>query len=1033
MLIVLMLSRIGHTASPFTPQHRSPMPSIVVIERQSRWIRLRVQGLLRNEPLARRLAAAVPGVDVRAATGTVRVSLDGARDEGWWIRELTAVADGAAPSGASRRPRPPAGRPTAAPPAAPTPAPTAPRPPPGPVRSTPATRSATAARRPTGLPAEPPGASTGLPNHQRRLGDLLASLGSAGKALDVTRGLDAGEATARLARDGANELLDITGRSDAEILVDQFRSVPVALLGVSAGLSLATRAYAEAGAIGAVLAANSGLGYVTERRAEQTVSALRQLGPREATVLRNGQPLTLDAREIVAGDVLLLKPGEPVPADARVIEAHRLATNEAALTGESLPVRKEPIDTLPADTPLGERRNMVYMGTVVSGGAGRAVVVATGERAALGRIRALAQGAESPRTQLQVELDRLGQRLAIGAVLLCGGVFALGLLRGRPMMPLLRTAVSLGVAAIPEGLPTVATSLLASSIRSLQQRQIYARRLDAVENLGAIDTVCFDKTGTLTENRMTVASLTVGERLVSLDDGTPEPALHEAWLRVAVLCNSVERVAADGSADRAWQGSSTELALVHYAIRRGGDADRLRRRHATLGVRHRSEHHPYMVTLHDATEGLLVAVKGRPDAVLERCEQWWDGERRRRLDAPRRRALLKLNAAMAARGERVLALAYRQQTDRRYGETGGLTWLGLVGLADPLRPHLVEMVERFQGAGIRPLMITGDQLGTAQAVADRVRLSGGRALVDAAQWPESADALLEIVEASGGFARTSPAMKLEIVRALQRRGHVVAMTGDGINDGPALKTADVGVAMGVTGTDFAHAMSDLVLRDDHPAAMLTAIEEGRTAFVNIQKSVRYLVSTNLSELATTAIAVAAGLPEPFEPLALLWTNLATDVWPAIALGLEPAEPGVLDRPPVSLRDGLLDRREWAAVATDTGAMTLATLASFGWGLARHGAAPQARTMAFMTLTSSQLLYALAMRSKRPLRAGGLKPNPMLTRAIGWSLAAQAATVLLPPARRLLRTTPLGPLDALVVAGTAVVPLLVREVLKERAA
>jgi Ca2+-transporting ATPase len=273
-------------------------------------------------------------------------------------------------------------------------------------------------------------------------------------------------------------------------------------------------------------------------------------------------------------------------------------------------------------------------------------------------------------------------------------------------------------------------------------------------------------------------------------------------------------------------------------------------------------------------------------------------------------------------------------------------------------------------------------------------------------------------------------MKLEIVRALQMGGHVVAMTGDGINDGPALKTADVGVAMGVTGTDFAHAMSDLVLREDHPAAMLRAIEQGRTAFVNIRKSVRYLVATNLSELAATTLAVAAGAPEPFDPLQLLWTNIATDIWPAIALGLEPAEPGILRQPPVSLRGGLLDRDAWRAVAVDAATMTLASLASFGYGLLRHGAGPQARTMAFMTLTSSQLLYALSMRSAQPLRCGGLQPNPMLRRAVVWSLAAQAATVLLPAARGLLRTAPLGALDALVVATTAALPLAVREGLKE---
>ena len=963
---------------------------------------LRVRGLLRNATLASRLeSAGIGSLEVRLDTGSVRVRLTAELDETFWIEWVSVTVEAQSDGKVLASPAPAVARPLEA------------------ARPSRQTAARTAV-----------GAGSGTETaHSAPIDRLLADLGG-GRPIDIERGLSVAEARARLAQDGPNEIRDITGRSTSEILLGQFKSVPVALLGGAAGLALGTRAYADAGAIGTVLAANATLGFVTERRAEETVSSLRKLGPRETTVLRDGAAVTIDAREVVVGDVLVLKPGEPVAADARVVDAHRLATNEAALTGESLPVRKEPIAALSEDTPLGERRNMVFMGTVVSGGAGLAVVVATAERAQLGRIRQLAQGTEAPRTQLQQELDSLGRRLAIGAATLCVGVFALGALRGRPLLPLLRTAVSLGVAAIPEGLPTVATSLLAAGIRSLQERQVYARRLDAIENLGAVDTVCLDKTGTLTQNRMSVASLTDGDKLVVLEEQRSSPALPDAWLRVAVLCNSVER--ANGDPAGPWQGSSTEIALLEFAIEQGADAARLHRSHPTLGIRHRSEHHPYMVTLHDSAErGLLVAVKGRPDEVLARCETWLDGQRMQPLNPAQRRRLLQLNDAMAARGDRVLALAFREHPDRSFGETAGLCWLGLVGLADPLRPDLPQMVQRFRAAGIRPLMITGDQLGTARAVAERIGLNHGQPMVDAAQLPESAALIADVAEHASGFARTSPAMKLEIVRALQQRGHVVAMTGDGINDGPALKAADVGVAMGVTGTDFAHAMSDLVLRDDHPAAMLQAIEQGRTAFVNIKKSVRYLVATNVSELAAMTLAVAAGLPEPFDPLALLWTNIATDIWPAIALGLEPAEPGIMEQPPVSLRGGLLERSEWGAVATDAGTMTLASLASFGYGLVRYGAGPQARTLAFMTLTSSQLLYALAMRSGRPLRSGGLQPNPMLHRAVGWSLAAQAGTVLLPFARRVLRTTPIGPIDALVVATTAVLPLLVREVLKER--
>jgi Ca2+-transporting ATPase len=1007
----------------------------LILAPRGRRARFRVLGLLGNPSLAARLVAEDPSrVDARTATGTVSVAIGAHDDARTWADRIDAIAtaQARAPGGTragatARGARSIAGRAGTDGPAGPA------RRPAAPARVDAGAAAVRGRRAPVPASAVPPDdAPSADAPHARATAALLAALGDDGAPLDPSRGLASSQAAARLARDGRNEIRDVTGRSAAEILLGQFTSVPIGLLGASGALSLATRAYVDAGAIGTVLAANATLGFVTERRAEQTVTSLRKLAPRSATVVRDGEIRSIDAREVVVGDVLVLEPGEPVAADARVLEAHRLATNEAALTGESLPVRKSPVDALPAGTPLGERRNMVFLGTVVSGGTGRAVVVATAERAALGAIRRLAQAAEAPRTQLQEQLDVLGRRLAIGAAALCAGTFAIGLLRGRPALPLLRTAVSLGVAAIPEGLPTVATSLLASGIRSLQQRQVYARRLDAIENLGAVDTVCFDKTGTLTQNRMTVASLTIGRRLVMIDDARDAPALPDEWLRVAALCNAVEE--ADGAvgpdAPR-WQGSSTELALLAFAAARGLDVDTLRDRLPPTSVRHRSEHHPYMVTLHAGQDGgTWVAVKGRPDEVLGRCEALHDGARIRPLRPADRKALLALNDRMAAEGHRVLALAHRDHPDTRYGDTGGLTWLGLVGLADPLRAGLPEMVARFDAAGIRTVMITGDQPGTARAVARGIGLDGGDGVVDAAALPESAERIGDAAERARGFARTSPAMKLEIVRALQQRGHVVAMTGDGINDGPALKTADVGVAMGVTGTDFAHAMSDLVLRDDHPAALLTAIEEGRTAFVNIRKSVRYLVATNLSELAATTLAVAAGAPEPFDPIQLLWTNIATDIWPAIALGLEPAEPGILERPPVSLREGLLDRREWGSVALDAGVMTVASLASFGYGLARYGAGPQARTLAFTTLTCSQLLYALSARSDRPLRTGGLRPNRLLHAGVATLLAAQAGTIVLPAARTLLRTTPVGVADLVVIAGASALPLAVRELSKE---
>jgi P-type Ca2+ transporter type 2C len=837
-------------------------------------------------------------------------------------------------------------------------------------------------------------------------------------------GISRSEAAARLARDGFNEMDDIAARSDVEILAEQFKSIPVALLAGSGLLALGTGSRADAAAIAAVLAANSGIGYATERHAERTVSELRKLAPASAFVLRDGRRMEVSARDVVVGDVLVLRPGDRVAADARVLTAHRLSVNEAPLTGESLPVHKVPADDLAGATPLGERTNMLHMGTVISGGAGTAMVVATGARTALGAIRALAQHAESPRTRMQEELDGLGKRLGLGAAGLCLGIVALGLLRGRPAMPLIRTAVTLGVAAIPEGLPTVATSLLAAGIRTLRKRNVYARRLDAIENLGAIDVVGFDKTGTLTENRMRVASAVIGLRRVDAADRIVAP---DDYMLVCALCNDVEDARENG-----WRGSSTEVALIELAVANGVDVRALRKRFPRLSAKERSLHHPYMVTLHRTGRvGGLLAMKGRPPEVLERCSAWFDGARVTTISARQRRRLLAMNETLAADGERVLALAIKRQNGRAAGTTGGMTWIGLVGLSDPIRPGISESIARFRKAGIRPLMLTGDQIGTARAVAGAVGIAKEQ-VADAGTLPEETRSLERIVERVSAFARSSPAMKLLIIRAMQAKGHVVAMTGDGINDGPALKAADVGVAMGKSGTDFAQAMSALVLQDDHPDGLLAAIAEGRTSYLNVKKAVRYLVATNVSELALVTLAVAAGLPDPLDPLALLWTNLITDVSPAIALGLEPPEPDILERPPFRRVKGLLDKTDWTRVSIDGGIITASATAAYLYALARYGASPRARTIAFMSLTTAQLLYALSARSEAPLDLFGrsrLRHNPWLTSTVTASLAAQAATVLFPPLRRLLGTTPLGLVDAAIVAAAAAAPSLVREAMK----
>lgn len=872
-------------------------------------------------------------------------------------------------------------------------------------------------------------------------------------------GLSAQEAARRLKQGGRNELSDIIGRSSADILIGQVTALPSVLLAAAAGLAWMTRARGESAAIGGVMVLNALLGFGTEWHAERTVDSLRRLAPGRARVLRDGAVIELPAAQVVVGDVLLLEPGDRVVADARVFDAHRLSANEAPLTGESLPVRKQPEDRLPRATALGERSNMVYLGTVISGGTGRALVVATAADSMLGAIRDLAQGAKAPRTRLQEELDHIGAAVALAAGAVCVGMFLLGLMRGRPMWPLVRSAVSLGVAAIPEGLATVATSLMASGIQRLRRQRIYTRSLDVLENLGGVDVVCFDKTGTLTLNQMSVGVLSAGRQRLEASQGRwGDSVLRKVpreCAQVLALCNEAggnglsarDATAYDGNGEvqagsgnghpngngQAVQGSSTERALLEFAERRGVDVLALRSRWPMRQIKQRSEHHPYMVTLHAGPDGAhLVAAKGSPQAVLERCTHWHDGHSVVPLGAQARADILGENEALAARGFRVLGIATRRQRRSTLDKTGKLTWLGLVGMSDPLREDMRKTLGRFRAAGIRPIVITGDQPGTTRAVIETVGLQNAGKVLDGASLPEDATALAPLLDNVIGVARASPALKLEVVRALQQRGHVVAMIGDGINDGPALRAANVGVAMGASGTDFAQAMSDLVLEVDHPAHLLEAVSAGRTAHRNVRKSVQYLLSTNLSEVLLVAGTAALGTPDPLSPMALLWTNLATDIAPAIALGLEPAEHDVLSRGPIGTQRRLLQRSDFRRNLSEGGLIASAALAAFAYGWVRHGAGPSAQAVTFSTLNLAQLLHAWSVRNDLPIGARARTSNRLLDASLLATLALTAGAVTLPPLRRLIGAGPIDALDAAVAMAAGSLPLTLRELGKRRA-
>ena len=889
-------------------------------------------------------------------------------------------------------------------------------------------------RRLSPEPEPPPAHATlGVADNQRQwhiqeLQKVLEDLQS-----DV-QGLDPEEAERRFREHGPNLLRDIESRKDLTIFLEQFQSAPVAMLGISAAIAMLTAAPLDAAVIAIVLGTNAGIGFLTERQAEQTIASLATIEGQSLKVLRDSAILEIDAREVVRGDVLMLEPGTRLPADARLVKAHHLTVDESSLTGESLPVVKRAKDD-PKPRTLADRRNMVHLGTVVSGGDGRAVVVETGDDTELGRIQSLAAGSQRPMTPMQEQLSTVSTQLAALSTGICALVFAVGLLRGQPRLAMLNTAISLGVAAVPEGLPAISNSLLAIGIRRMREQKVLARHLDAIENLGAIDVLCIDKTGTLTENRMKVVEVhTPGQ---SVDFTAPEAeyleqaqSLDARFWKVLALCNESQR-GEDG-----WDGSPTENALMQAAELAGQRIDTLRNSMPRTKIRYRSQSRPYMVTLHQypRKSGRFLAVKGRPRQVINRCTHVRRGGRRVPMTDAMRERIMEHNRQLMEQSYRVLGVAWRHQQEEKLGKTEGLEWLGMVAMADPLRPEVTELLPKLKAAGIRTIILTGDQLGTAAAIGRKAGLNGsGEVKVLGADELEklSEGELLEEIRRTQVFARVSPAMKLKLVQALQKAGHRVAMTGDGVNDGPALRVADVGIAMGRDGTDVARSMSDVVLKDDRLQSIIDAIAQGRSSFANLQKAIEYLLSTNFSEIEVTLAAIAAGLPTPLSPIQLLWINLITDVFPALAIGLEEPEWDVLHTPPENYRQGVIDKWRLKDLFQQSLVISGGTMASYLYGLARYGVGPRANTQAFMTLTSAQVLQALSSRSRSSslFAKHGPPPNTWLRTAVVGSLLLQVSTAL-PGIRRIFGVTPLGPVDLLFIIAGAVLPFLANEFLKQ---
>ena len=894
------------------------------------------------------------------------------------------------------------------------------------------------------------------PWHRQEVGTILSSFGSS------TAGLPQYEAVERLHGVGPNELVEKGGKSALMMLAEQFSNVMVFILLGAACLSLLLGKFLESGAIFAIVVLFAILGFVQEFRAEKSIAALKKLTVPTVRVRRDGRLVELSARELVPGDVIALEAGNVLPADVRIIESVNLRVQEATLTGESEPVEKESHAIESDEVPLGDRKNMAYMGTTISYGRGTALVVATGMQTELGTIATLLQGVKAEMTPLQQRLDQVGKALALGGVIVAALILAIGLILGESWQDMILTAISVAVAVIPEGLPAVVTVTLALGAQRMLRHNALIRKLPAVETLGSVTVICSDKTGTLTENRMTVTMVDVlGHRLdlnetlrhgapsLSPSEGRPElllqqPAAISLLLAGGALCNDA-LLQTDSTGRRQTIGDPTEGALLVAALHGGMVKDELqavlprvtelpfdsdRKRMTTVHRRPQGRLHPALAGIwcdsgYAPTLPYLAITKGAADGLLELATHAWGEDGPIALDAELRERVLATNAELARNGMRVLGLAFRPlaSAEATPAVESELIFVGLVGMIDPPRPEVRAAVATCTAAGIRPVMITGDHPLTALAIARDLGITGGDRVVTGSELSQMDDReLAQTVQETSVYARVSPEHKLRIVSVLQQQGHIVAMTGDGVNDAPALKKADIGVAMGITGTDVSKEASEMVLRDDNFATIVAAVEEGRVIYDNLRRFVKFAVAGNIGKVLVMLIWPVlfffAGLPleatVALLPLQLLWLNLMTDGLLGLSMGVEPAERNVMKRLPHRPTDGLFSggmgwQTAWVGIAI--GVLTLGV----GFWYYREGLA-QWQAMMFTSLAFLQVFQALATRSNtESLFTIGVFSNRVMWAVIALVVGLQLVA-LYTPLGVFLGLQPLSALDLLVCIG-----------------
>jgi len=821
-------------------------------------------------------------------------------------------------------------------------------------------------------------------------------------------GLSREQAERRLVEAGSNRIPSIAARGRLDIFASQFNNAASALLASSLGASLLTGGLVEAATILAVMGINGWIGYLTESQAEAALQALSGLDSRETVVWRSGRAQIISMDNVVPGDVIMLISGRSVPADARLIETKNLLVDESMLTGESVPIAKTASKVLPLATPLIERENMVYKGTVVVSGEGRALVVSTGLATEAGRIQIALENHQRPSTHLQDQMNQMNRHLAELSAASSGALFLLGWLRRQSFYDLFRTSVSMAVAAVPEGLPTVTTWALSRAVNRLAEQKVLIRNLQAIETLGSLKVLCLDKTGTLTENKMKVVSLAIPwrEKALTIEETLAEkPKALRELMDCAALCND--------------DGSPTERALREAAEGYGLNVSRLRKLYRRESVQHRDQKRSYMITWHCRDGRPLQMLKGSPEEVLRLCRRVQTAQGARAITKPMRARLARQNNEMSDQSLRVLAFA-RSENESEW------TWLGLMGLHDAPRPNMKAVLAEFHKAGIRTVMITGDQEPTARAIARELGISNGEELVsvDMRESGRSDEELVEIAARAHVFARVVPEEKQRIVRALRAGGCLVGMVGDGINDALALKAADVGIAIGESGSSVAREVAGVTLLDDQISRLMEAITIGRATSEALRKAVRFLVTTNLAELGVVLGETAASVPEIMDPLQLLWLNMVTDTFPALAMAMDRPRAGILQGGPPATRLSLLSEKEAREVVREASALVLPVVLGLLYGHARGLTKAQNQTIALNIIIISQMIEALeSADSGQRINWRELfeRHRPLATASLG-SLGAHFGLTSIPGVRRLFKLETLRPLDFTI---TSLIPVAVQ--------